>query len=736
MIIESLFAQSFGKLKDTHLSFEKGLNVITGANESGKSSLARFIRFMLYGFTSPRSSLLSENDKKRFTPWDEPVCRGSLEISAAGTRYTLRREQASRASFSVTDADGTPAFSGCVPGEALLGVNADTFDKTAFIGAGDVFFDDPASLSAAIKNMVFSADSTLDSDAALKRLDTLRRSILGKTARSGKLYEARGELAALINRQTELTSLHRELLGAEASLARVRAKLAENNEFIERLEKESANIAAFQAYTLSEKLKQAEQKVADCRAQFEEQRLALTFDGFLPDRTYLAEVNRAGVELESADARTETMRAELAAAADALQACYGNARQMKFNSMLEETGKSPEELSADIACLQSKRRSYRKYAILCACLFFLLLPIPFALYFHLRGAKLKRQLEELAARFGCTSLEELELLLDNYHTAQASAAAAKQRHRAAEDALERAVSYRGEQAMRLCALLDKTGLGVTITDTSELTAAAEEHIRRLDAALARLEALERALTKEESVLDGLAQSAGNREALAQKAAAYDASLPLREADKVARELDFYRRANEGLSVQEREFEKKAAVIAGNVEKPDELAAKINALSAEIAEMEQKQQALDMAIDAIEKAHETMRGNVSPLLTRGASAFFERMTDGKYKGLYVANDLSLAFLEAGSAEYRSVDYLSSGALDAAYLALRITLAEYLYREPPVLVFDDAFARFDDQRLQKGCELLGALAETYQVLVLSCQNREAQMLAAYGANHIVL
>ena len=34
------------------------------------------------------------------------------------------------------------------------------------------------------------------------------------------------------------------------------------------------------------------------------------------------------------------------------------------------------------------------------------------------------------------------------------------------------------------------------------------------------------------------------------------------------------------------------------------------------------------------------------------------------------------------------------------------------------------------------LLGALAETYQVLVLSCQNREAQMLAAYGANHIVL
>lgn len=127
-------------------------------------------------------------------------------------------------------------------------------------------------------------------------------------------------------------------------------------------------------------------------------------------------------------------------------------------------------------------------------------------------------------------------------------------------------------------MLDKTGRGVSYSDSSALASAATEHIRALDAALARTENAERAFTKAASVYDGLCQSAGNLELLRQKAAAYDQSLPLREAEKIERELDFYRRAIDGLLVQEREFEKKAAVLTGTMQKPDELAAHISALS--------------------------------------------------------------------------------------------------------------------------------------------------------------
>ena len=132
----------------------------------------------------------------------------------------------------------------------------------------------------------------------------------------------------------------------------------------------------------------------------------------------------------------------------------------------------------------------------------------------------------------------------------------------------------------------------------------------------------------------------------------------------------------------------------------------------------------------------MRGNVSPLLTKDASELFEKMTGGKYIGLYVDNELHLTFLEKGTAEYRDIAYLSAGALDAAYLALRLALAHFLYKEPPVFVFDDAFVHLDDERLDRVCEILKTLAERYQVIVLSCHTREADRLSAAGAKLLTL
>ena len=68
------------------------------------------------------------------------------------------------------------------------------------------------------------------------------------------------------------------------------------------------------------------------------------------------------------------------------------------------------------------------------------------------------------------------------------------------------------------------------------------------------------------------------------------------------------------------------------------------------------------------------------------------------------------------------------MDAAYLSLRITLTQYLYNEKPVLIFDDAFTRFDDERLERICKVLEKLSEQYQILILTCHEREAKLLKA--------
>ncbi len=726
MKIKKISADSFGRLKNKQIDFEPGINVIVGANESGKSSVARFIRFMLYGFTS-RAQEISKNDKKKYMPWDDNACKGLAVVDSGKEEYTVRREQTARASHSITDSSGTPVHNGLNAGEVFLGVDADTFDKTAFISAGDVFFDDAATLSAAIKNMVFSADSEVDSEAAAKKLDTFARSILGKTQKSGRLYDARKELSELIARKTELAEIHKQLLGAQAHLDKIRENINKNNGFLEKLKRERENLDALAACKKCENIDEVRSKAERSRERFENKNIEMTVDGTVPDRLMLTGINEALFELTSAEMQVDNARNEMTVAQQALKASYGNTKQLKFNETLIKTGKTPEELESDIKVMKQKLKSTKIAAII---LTVIIVTIPLALFFWFKNSGIKKHLERLIFQFDCTELSEFEFLLNNFTSSMNENKAAAERLAKAENELENRIEIRESKASELCTLLDKSGCRVSVTDTSELAEYAKNHIKKLNVEISVLEELEREMHIDSAALESLLGSL-NEEELRKKAATYTTEIPLREESKNALEMDFYTRANEGLSVQEREYEKRAAVISSNMEKPDELISKINLLSEEIQELEKNHAAAQMAKDAIEQAHERIRGNVSPVLTKEASKLFSEMTGGKYVGLYVDKDLALTFLEKDSSEYRSVEYLSSGAMDAAYLSLRITLTQILYNENPPLIFDDAFSRLDDERLERVCKMLEKLSEDYQVIVLSCHDREAKML---GANAI--
>ena len=49
-IVESIRVDGFGRFHDFELELGEGLNVLTGPNEAGKSTLWSFISAMLFGF--------------------------------------------------------------------------------------------------------------------------------------------------------------------------------------------------------------------------------------------------------------------------------------------------------------------------------------------------------------------------------------------------------------------------------------------------------------------------------------------------------------------------------------------------------------------------------------------------------------------------------------------------------------------------------------------------------------
>ena len=70
---------------------------------------------------------------------------------------------------------------------------------------------------------------------------------------------------------------------------------------------------------------------------------------------------------------------------------------------------------------------------------------------------------------------------------------------------------------------------------------------------------------------------------------------------------------------------------------------------------------------------------------------------------------------------TAQWRSDGTIDQLYFALRLAVAEELTPDAP-LILDDAFVRFDDQRLKQAMEVIKEIAGEKQILLFTCQSRE--------------
>ena len=91
--IQRIEIVSFGKLQNRVVELCDGINVLTAPNESGKSTLAAFLRFVFYGFPDARKKELIENDKKLYMPWDAPKCEGSVIVMRGGRQYGVSKRE-------------------------------------------------------------------------------------------------------------------------------------------------------------------------------------------------------------------------------------------------------------------------------------------------------------------------------------------------------------------------------------------------------------------------------------------------------------------------------------------------------------------------------------------------------------------------------------------------------------------------------------------------------------------
>ena len=145
----------------------------------------------------------------------------------------------------------------------------------------------------------------------------------------------------------------------------------------------------------------------------------------------------------------------------------------------------------------------------------------------------------------------------------------------------------------------------------------------------------------------------------------------------------------------------------------------------IRKLEQTYAALELALTTLETARQELQRRFAPRIARQAGQLLQAMTNGRYDRVTLDQDLSLLTAAKDETVLHEALWRSDGTVDQLYLALRLAVAEELTPQAP-LVLDDAFVRFDDDRLKAALTVLKEQAKSRQILLFTCQSREKELL----------
>ena len=791
MRIDKINITEFGALKDRNFSLKDGINVFEGRNESGKSTVVSFIRFMLYGMPKKTaSSELSERD--RGLSWDNLTAAGSMEVTLPDGSYRIERRYQLKGNTAKDAIDeckiidlktGTEVFEGELPGKIFLNITADVYDSTSCVRQLECTSIDGNSVRTSIENLLLSADEKIDTKKAQTKLDSFRKVLLHKNAKGGRLFELEAEKAVLDDKFRKAKEDADVIIAKEnavAGLSECETKHAKDERDTARDIKTYETCVILKRFN---ELHAEEEKVYGLQNDLQELTDTRGFFGKLPERQLLDELDSAERSLSQAADRLTVASGEHA---NAEASPCGDRIMAAIHQKVQENGKKPSIL-AKVDRLIKKRKG----AIAAAVVFYILggilllsgavglvaplIPIdlsalidliPSTLQFYVfvaaavigagfitlgvtrsvAASKKARVRIALFADYGLNSKtaqpEELDTHMDkceeNYilcrrHDDAYEAATLKLNAASAE------LQAETEKAVSLLSSIDTESEDKTPAVLADLLKTRRNELTEVCTIKERLELeLNSHRNTAHSIKSSLDEYSESK---------LRAEIPQgTDIEGIADNTDIteLRKRNEfakgqyNSAMQKRiGIEKELIALNATAENPAKLATKLGEVCRELEESRQNYDALMMAISAIDTASDNIRKNITPTIRKRASDLMGMLTTGKYTDLGLSADMEISATIDGST--RSIEALSRGTRDAAYISLRMALVELICGEnPPPFTFDEGFSLLDDVRTKNMLTMLFAYTRNGgQCILFTCHKRETELLRGVGDfNHIVL
>lgn len=667
---------TYGKLDQARLDLQPGLNVICAPNEGGKSTWCRFLLAMFYGLNTRQRGDLA--DKNRFQPWNGSLMQGKLELSVGDKELTLsRRTQRPDAplgvfscTYSGTDTP-VPGLDAARCGETLLGVPQSVYQRCAFIPSGSLAIDADADLERRISALISTGDEKISFSQVESRLKKQLRQ--RKYNRSGSIPLLEAEIAGLRAAQQEAQTLTGQLENLQQQLAQAREDQARR--------------------------RQARLQVAQESLREKERCLQA-----LPDSSDLQRINQQlgavrslGDQVQQAQ---EAVSRQESAIEDQLQELNRNPLHPMTKAQLEAQLQIQPPAPPQVAQLLISLAlglcgggflwyEIDRPQVLWLCLACAVTALAAGNFLRLLIRRIRLQ---QSRRRELSRQEELRKLAESYLPAleelEAQRALLRQKQQILSD---------GDRRLR--AQLSDLLSQVSRWDDSVQSAG---DIRRF-----------------------VRETAQNRDRLAQEL--HQAQTRLLQAQMSDADDTVTHLQQQIAQVQGRLDAGRDAQTLGD---------QISRLEEELVRQQAEYDALRLSLDALQAANTTLQNRFSPELGRRAAEIFADMTGSTWSHILLDREFHLSAESGSDPTRRSVQLLSAGTADQLYLAVRLAICEMILppEQNPPLILDDALLTFDDARLSSTLDYLTRLGAQRQILLFTCQGREAALLRGRPGVHI--
>lgn len=662
MKLRSCHIENFGKLSDMTVNFSEDMHIIMEENGFGKTTLAAFIKVMFYGFTGDGKKNITENERRRYKPWQGGVYGGQLVFETEGKSYQIVRTFGIREkedTFSLYDeATGreTGDFTSNI-GEELFKIDRDAFVRTVFIGQQSCETNVSDSISAKIGNLSENTDDINNYENVQKRLKDMLNA-MSPTRATGTIKNMEnkiGDIRVSILRGDEIDrsidALNEKLEIENKKKAALKETLTQVKESIEKASSEGELLAKLKLY---ERL---------CKAYDEAEKRREKCPGWEPeDAPDNEDINRY-IRLWS---RRNEKKTAL------------NAKKSELESVEAELVRPVRAVNKPLLLLGI---TIFITGIILTVVYHsvgLLMALPglgliVAALFYKKKPQKKEENEEWLQLFSEINNDEsyikdagktIESYLRKYDI-----------NCNVETHMPDILYNLKEQSTQYRHALDEWNRAKAEKKAFE----AENDMERIrsfkpDYELSSIDSLNKELSRVTEEL----------EAVQSNILSY-----MRQRDSLKEERDLISEEEESLSNLESEKEK----------------------------LQRKYDSLKLTKTLLEKAKDSFTSKYTKPVKNSFNKYYKILTGEAADSYDIDAAINISIMEMG--DKRDVSLLSRGCKDLVGLCMRMALIDAMYKEEkPFIILDDPFVNFDDERLSGGISFLKEISKEYQVIYFTC------------------